>query len=617
MTHQVLLISLGPVQDFIASARKCRDLWFGSWVLSELAKAAAAGIFDALGGEGAALEALVFPAVENRRALDAGSALSVANKLVVRVPGDGARVREVAERGRAEMARRRSELRDEAFDRVGKNDPQRQRHFLDRIESARQQVDELFEYLWVAVAEAESDGEAGYAVARAEADRLLAARKNGRSWQQPTWALEGVPKSSLDGVRESVLHEDIYDHPVTGRWRDASLKGEQRRHWYGVHGAERLCGVGLLKRWGVQRTLDLEAGQRENERFFSTPHLAAFPLLRGIAADAERHAEIAEAWRALCAAAGPAKEDFDIVPRRGTGLFGKTDGAILFPQRLAETLVECDRARGSDFTRAALAAQERFFKVAGRSKPLPYYAILVADGDSMGARINEQQTPGEHRAFSKQLDSFAQSARRIVEDQHDGCLIYSGGDDVLAFLPLHQAIECAFALAQRFKGLTGATLSAGLAIVHYTEPLGVALEVAREAEKRAKEVPGKNALAVALDKRSGETTVVCDHWDPLVPRLLELCTLHAADAIPDKAGYELLELSRLGGDLLVIQKSEARRILRRKRARHGQEKIAATTLEQIEAHLGEDPAELGREIVIAAQIAKAKKQAEPSAKEGA
>ena len=39
MTH-LLLISIGPVQDFIASARKAQDLWFGS-LLSDLSAAVA------------------------------------------------------------------------------------------------------------------------------------------------------------------------------------------------------------------------------------------------------------------------------------------------------------------------------------------------------------------------------------------------------------------------------------------------------------------------------------------------------------------------------------------------------------------------------------------------
>jgi len=37
----LLICSIGPVQDFIATARRSRDLWYGSWMLSELAKSAA------------------------------------------------------------------------------------------------------------------------------------------------------------------------------------------------------------------------------------------------------------------------------------------------------------------------------------------------------------------------------------------------------------------------------------------------------------------------------------------------------------------------------------------------------------------------------------------------
>lgn len=609
MTQHVLLISLGPVQEFIASARRCRDLWFGSWVLSELAKAAAAGIVDELGTDSAALEALVFPAAETRSALDEGSAMSVANKLVVRVAGDGARAHAAAERGRERMLARLEALREEAFARVGKGDPRRERHFL--IEVAKHQVDELFEYLWVAVIEGE--GEAGYADARAAADQLLQARKNVRTWKQPTlWACEGVPKSSVDGVRESVLREDLYDRAVTGPRRAPALPAEHRRTSYGVHGAERLCGVGLLKRWGVQ--LD-RAGRRRIERFFSTAHVAALPLLLGIDSDARRKPALATAWQSLRKAAGPAAEELDVVPGRGTDLFGRTDGAILFPQRLSEIFVDCGFPVDSDKAKAALRELKSFRDLAGRGDPLPYYAILVADGDSMGEIIKQKTSPSEHRNLSKALDSFAGSAGDIVEE-HDGRLIYSGGDDVLAFLPLHKAIECAHALAKRFAKLPNATLSAGIAIVHYLDPMGAALNVARAAEKRAKSLPGKNALAVTLDKRSGGTTTVCDHWEPLAPRLLDLCELHTADAIPDKAGHELADLARLGKELGAIQRSEAIRILGRKRAKRGKETIAAATLERLKAHLGEDVAELGRELAIAALIAQAKGQAAPSAEEG-
>ena len=37
----VLLMRLGPIEDFIAPARRCREFWLGSWMLSERARAAA------------------------------------------------------------------------------------------------------------------------------------------------------------------------------------------------------------------------------------------------------------------------------------------------------------------------------------------------------------------------------------------------------------------------------------------------------------------------------------------------------------------------------------------------------------------------------------------------
>ena len=53
-------VSIGPVQDFIASARRTRDLKFGSELLSELSKAAAKQISEKCG-----IESLIFPAPAN------------------------------------------------------------------------------------------------------------------------------------------------------------------------------------------------------------------------------------------------------------------------------------------------------------------------------------------------------------------------------------------------------------------------------------------------------------------------------------------------------------------------------------------------------------------------
>lgn len=77
----LLLVSIGPIQDFIASARRCQDLWYGSWLLSDLARTVAATFERACGND-----ALVFPAT--LRAEAGLERPSVANKILVRVGDD-------------------------------------------------------------------------------------------------------------------------------------------------------------------------------------------------------------------------------------------------------------------------------------------------------------------------------------------------------------------------------------------------------------------------------------------------------------------------------------------------------------------------------------------------
>jgi CRISPR-associated protein Cmr2 len=609
----LLAVSLGPVQDFIASARRCRDLWFGSWLLSELSKAVAAGIVDALEDPPEeALRALVFPYVAVRADLDPGSGISIANKIIARVSGDANHVREVAQKGREAMEARLRTLREHIFQRVGATDPRREAHFHE--ERAIAQIDSLIDCAWVAVIE--DEGPDGYARARVEAERLLGARKHTQSFKQPSWATAGVPKSSLDGVRESVLDEAIFDRPITGHQRDTSLTPEQRLDGYGVGGSERLCGVGLLKRRGA--VLDSAGGIRA-ERFFSTSHVAALPFMIGADRLEEQIPGLKTAWETLCNAVGGALPRFNMVSTAKTKLFGTIDGAILFPPSLDETLEECGLLATREHAQRAL---NDVVRLTGLGEPSPYYAILVADGDRMGTIIGHQKDVESHRALAQALSAFAQEAKRIVEDEHTGSLIYSGGDDVLALLPLHSALECASALSRRFAELLGSwraddgstpTLSVGLGISHAIEPMGAALTVARSAEAIAKELPGKDAIAIVVNKRSGNPIEVCGHWGSLIPRLRDLIGLYQADAIPDKAGYELSELSHLTRDaepealasLREIQKSEALRILRRKRARRGKEDLAAKTLEKLAAHLGEDPAVLARELYVAKLLSQA------------
>ncbi len=78
MNGYLLVVALGPVQDFIRAARRTRDLWFGSYMLSELSKAAAREI-DVNGGK------LIFPMATGRE-LEPDSKLLVANQVLAELP---------------------------------------------------------------------------------------------------------------------------------------------------------------------------------------------------------------------------------------------------------------------------------------------------------------------------------------------------------------------------------------------------------------------------------------------------------------------------------------------------------------------------------------------------
>jgi len=179
MSH-LLAISIGPVQDFIAAARKTRDLLNGSELLSTIATA----IAQALEGCGE----LVFPAT------GAGSA---PNKIVCLVEGDPA---EAASKARAAAQAAFDEAVDAAVKQV--NEARVADCFDRETLRARAQCEEFLEFYaaWVPV------GPEGYAAARERCEALLAGRKGLRDFAQPTWA-KGRPKSSLDGGRDTVIAE--------------------------------------------------------------------------------------------------------------------------------------------------------------------------------------------------------------------------------------------------------------------------------------------------------------------------------------------------------------------------------------------------------------------------
>ncbi len=205
-----------------------------------------------------------------------------------------------------------------------------------------------------------------------------------------------------------------------------------------------------------------------------------------------------------------------------------------------------------------------------QGKPPTYFAQMHLDGDNMGGLFKGSRD--QITGTTEKLTTFATGVQQIVK-AHQGELIYAGGDDVLAFLPTETAIECARQLHEAFgKALPGATLSGGIAVVHYKEDLRFALGQVRAAEKAAKKIsraklspgesPKKDALALTICKRSGEHATVVMGWDETA-KLQELVAEFKASA-SDRWAYKLrAELETLKALPLEAGRAEALRLVGR------------------------------------------------------
>lgn len=488
MTDHLLLITLGPVQDFIAQARRTRDLWYGSHLLSEISRCIARSlveqgvslVFPALAAGDPELNPCLAPLRPETRK----PPVNVANKILAVVPThlDPKRAAQVA----------RESAKRFWIETIAAPVQQAQAGLLapDIDRAWNEQVATLLEFTaaWAPLG--------AYHDARRQVEQAVAARKNLRDFRPWVHLRGDVPKSNLDGARETVLRPP--------KERDRGLVRRFR-----IGDGEQLDAIGLIKRTGG-----------DPDQFVPIVNVALASWLDLAAREASQ--QLADLRRA-CADLGLARVSRPDLP--GARPFG-FDASILLPSRW-KAVFEEQGLRGDPESWGRTHVRPLLAKL---SDPFPYVACLVADGDGMGRAIDALATVDAHRTFSKALAGFAAEARRIVEQEHQGSLVYAGGDDVLAFLPVTQAIACADALRRKFgEAMREAcaalpererpTLSVGLGLGHVMEGMGDLLDLGREAERLAKgsafRAAGRdrNALAVIVDKRSGGRRTWRARWD--------------------------------------------------------------------------------------------------------
>lgn len=588
MNEHLLALSVGPVQEFISAARRTRDLWFGSYLLSEISKSAARAVQEC-GGE------LAFPAPVRNEDLEPGSELNVANVVLARLSGLDPDV--VAREAKVAARDRWRQFANQVFMEYQAE---------IRADIWESQVDDVIEFYaaWV------SHQSGSYREDRARLMRLLAGRRSCRDFQ-PAKGYAGVPKSSLDGLRESVLAKVDGNEPDRGRRRALRL-GE----------GEQLCAVGLVKRAG--------GGSRP---YPSVSRVAVDPWLRGAGKDG-LSGLIDECEQVSRSCGSGAIHRLDTSSKRGHPHFSnfRFEGTVLYRSRLHELRKEAaipEEAIGQ-IASALDGLTKRF------GEPSPYLGVLVADGDRIGEVLSTMQTLEQHQEFSRHLSSFANQARQIVHE-HYGVLVYSGGDDVLAFVPVDQSLRCSRALREKFResphnGAAGTklTLSVGLAIAHFMENMEDLVECGRQAERHAKHPTledgnqkPRDGLAVHLHKRGGGPVRVRANWsaygmDSLDYRLAEFAECLTVREMPHGFATDLHQLAMVYDDW-PCELAEAAipgdtvRLLARKQ----QQGTAATEhLRQLVARRAHDAASLRRladELLVARHIAVAMRQAKGEA----
>jgi len=482
-SKQYLHFTLGPVQGFVSQARRTRDFWAGSFLLSWLTAHAMKAVQD-VGGK------IVMPSVDDDELLKA-----VKGEEVEEFPKIGSLpnnfIAEVSDGFDGNIASQAVQdawkaLADKVWEKDSLADTGVSRELWDS------QIGNFWDMAWVI----SSSDDAG----------VLAQRKNWRSYMPPETAGD---KCTMMGEWQELSGADRPNPRQQAKfWKKINDdKGLDLRE------NERLCAIAYVKRRFVHAWQNLEINAVKPHKDWkldanvpSVSYMAAVHWLEDVMTKANE-ADIQgfhDAARGLNVDYGEWSTDIECI--------NKVIGQSSLNRRFASL---DDRM----FFEAELEKQE-FASLKDSMKklkdsvgvPSPFYAILMMDGDSLGetkkalADANQSAT-----ALSEALAVFTKSVPDVVS-KHNGFLIYAGGDDVLAILPLEDALPCAKACRDAyFKAFEGklpsdkkATICAAIEYAHMKLPLTMILKDAHALlDDVAKDATGRDAVGCRVWKPGG------------------------------------------------------------------------------------------------------------------
>ncbi len=522
MKKQLFHFTLGPVQGFVVQARRTRDIWAGSYLLSYLAGSAVVAITK-LNGK------IEFPDVENdpliqainksavpsgKDAKDASAARigSLPNRFKA-IAEDPKKAVEVA---KAAIKEAWGKIAQEAFKRFEEktNGLGLVTAETKNIWNRQVKIENQWEIAWV-------EGNAG---------SLLDQRKNLRSHFAEE---EPGEKCTLCGERQALSGGEKDSRKVVSNWWTKVTEEFKGFHFL-QDGRERLCAICTIKR--IFPLVANEAiGWPVYHNYPSTAYMCAVDWLKVVLEKAKaRNEDVKKALKEFINLAKNAEVPYDEadtinqIPWIREFVKQHDDwkpvlqfrGDVFFPDSIKNEKNFPIKATDDKAVRKALVEKLKALTDAVGPKPTPFYAVLLMDGDNMGKLLSS--FPNEQGNISKALAVFTSKVENIVERQHHGKIIYAGGDDVFAFLPLDTALNCAKELkmmyVEAFKNMApnvpGASISAGIVYAHMNTALRAVVRDAHDLlDKTAKDEIGRNAFAVRVWKRGGDILTFGKKWE--------------------------------------------------------------------------------------------------------
>lgn len=478
--------TLGPVQSFVAQARRTRDYWSGSFLLSYLTGKAMMAIIDSEGR-------IIFPVVRNEDEEITDPLLAAMGKkqpypIVGSIPN-----RFIAEVPEGFKGATCTEAVKSAWQDLAENIWQR--YVADvaatlgngSYEIWQRQINNFWGISWVL----------------GERPDLLDRRKNWRSHIPPE---EPGDKCTL-----------------MSNWQELSgyiridQKTAQEEFWqalkkilgHNLHPDERLCSIALVKR------LFPLVFKGEEVAYPSTPYLAAIPWLTSVVSDQEEQAKARDFAKSTSDKLRGTAFTFDIGNMdQDLAKFVSLDGNCYFKSTLENEKL-WETWKNDKKARASLNQLKDLLKEF-KTQPSPFYALLLMDGDLIGELLNDESHRND---ISMAIGRFSTKVDAIVR-KNKGITVYAGGDDVAALLPMDQALGAAEALQQQYQKSFGqlelpkqASISAAIVYAHHHTPLNQIIAKAHQVlDEKAKEATGRNAVAIAVCKTGGEVITWSAPW---------------------------------------------------------------------------------------------------------